>query len=112
MYNMYNDPVNHLLLIYIKSIVQEVQMVNKRIESNDIDIMKLYNDLVDLKEFVSQHVLNSTAKIDVRTQYITSYVDPSLYIGHAFETKLREYDQEEVTQNVKNKIFSFQCSKL
>ncbi|KAL0830039.1 hypothetical protein ABMA28_003497 [Loxostege sticticalis] len=36
LYNMYNDPVNHLYLIYIKPIVQEVQKVNKLFESNDV----------------------------------------------------------------------------
>lgn len=108
LYNMYNDPVNHLYLIYLKPILQEVQIVNKLFESNDVDVCKLYNDLIGLTESISRRILNPTARVDVLTQNIASYVDPSLYMGYVFETKLREYNlAQEVEQNVRRRCVNF-----
>lgn len=42
LYSMYNDPVNHLYLLYILPILDEVQKVNKNVESNDRDPTKLW----------------------------------------------------------------------
>lgn len=72
LYNMYNDPQNHLYLLYLKPILQEVQTVNKLFESNDVDPTKLYKDLIGLVESISRRILNPTAKVDVLTQNIVT----------------------------------------
>lgn len=76
LYNMYNDPVNHLYLLYLKPILQEVQVVNKLFESNDVDPTKLYKDLSSLVEATSRRILNPTARVDIFTQNIDDYLDP------------------------------------
>ncbi|CAH0397654.1 unnamed protein product [Chilo suppressalis] len=73
-------------------------------KNNDVGITKLYDDLIGLTESISRRILNCTARVDVLTQNIASYVDPWLYMGYAFETKLREYNlAREVTQHVKQR---------
>lgn len=42
LYSMYNDSVNHLYLLYLLPILDEVQKVNKNVESNDRDPTKLW----------------------------------------------------------------------
>lgn len=109
LYGLYNDPANHLFLIYIKPIVQEVQAVNKLFESNDVEITKLYNDLITLTKSISGRILNPTARVNVLLkQDLSSYVDPSLYMGYAFENQLREYNvTHEVAQNIKQRCVKF-----
>lgn len=86
LYSMYNDPVNHLYILYLKPILEEVQAVNKLFESNNIDPTKLYKDLCALVQSTSRRILNPTARVDIFTQNIESYLDPKPYMGYAFET--------------------------
>lgn len=108
LYSMYNDPVNHLYLLYLKPILEEVQTVNKLFESNNIDPTKLYKDLCALVQSTSRRILNPTARVDIFTQNIESYLDPEPYMGYAFETKLREYNlQPEVENNLRQRCLNF-----
>ncbi|KAL4703565.1 hypothetical protein ACJJTC_001585 [Scirpophaga incertulas] len=105
---MYNDPVNHLYLLYLKPILEEVQTVNKLFESNNIDPTKLYKDLCVLVQSTSRRILNPTARVDIFTQNIESYLDPKPNMGYAFETKLREYNlQPEVENNLRQRCLNF-----
>ncbi|CAG5047081.1 unnamed protein product [Parnassius apollo] len=99
LYNMYNDPQNHLYLLYIRPILQEVQVVNKLFESNDVDPTRLYNDLIGLVESIGRRILNPTARVDILTEDIESYLDPKPYMGYAFETKLLEYNLQPNAAN-------------
>lgn len=108
LYSMYNDPVNHLYILYLKPILEEVQAVNKLFESNNIDPTKLYKDLCALVQSTSRRILNPTARVDIFTQNIESYLDPKPYMGYAFETKLREYNlQPEVENNLRQRCLNF-----
>lgn len=108
LYSMYNDPVNHLYLLYLKPILEEVQTVNKLFESNNIDPTKLYKDLCALVQSTSPRILNPTARVDIFTQNIESYLDPKPNMGYAFETKLREYNlQPEVENNLRQRCLNF-----
>ncbi|CAG4963605.1 unnamed protein product [Parnassius apollo] len=99
LYNMYNDPQDHLYLLYIRPILQEVQVVNKLFESNDVDPTRLYNDLIGLVESIGRRILNPTARVDILTEDIESYLDPKPYMGYAFETKLLEYNLQPNAAN-------------
>lgn len=58
---------------------------------------RLYKDLIGLLESISRRTLNPTAKVNVLTEDIESYLDPTLYMGYAFETKVIEYRLEQNT---------------
>ncbi|CAG5004977.1 unnamed protein product [Parnassius apollo] len=108
LYNMYNDPQNHLYLLYIRPILQEVQVVNKLFESNDVDPTRLYNDLIGLVESIGRRILNPTARVDILTEDIESYLDPKPYMGYAFETKLLEYNlQPNATNYLRQRCNNF-----
>lgn len=88
---MYNDPINHLHLLYLLPILDEVQKVNKHLESNDRDSTKLLNDLVELVKSVARRILMPTAsvRVDILTaDNITSYLDPSPYMGFGVESRI------------------------
>lgn len=91
LYSMYNDPANHLYLLYLKPIVQEVQVVNKLFEGNDVDPIKLYKDLIGLVESIGRRIVNPTARVDILEDNIESYLNPKPYMGFVFENKLSEY---------------------
>lgn len=77
---------------YLLPILDEVQKVNKHFESNDRDLTKLLNDLVELVEAVARRIVLPTARIEVLTATnIESHLDLSPYMGYHFELKLTEY---------------------
>ena len=107
-YTMYNDPSNHLYLLYLKPILEEVQIVNKLFESNNVDPTKLYKDLCGLVKSISRRILNPTARVDIFTQNIESFLDPKPYMGYAFESRLREYNiQPDVENNLRQRCLNF-----
>ncbi|CAK1597250.1 unnamed protein product [Parnassius mnemosyne] len=109
LYSMYNDPVNHLYLLYLLPILDEVQRVNKNFESNDRDPTKLLNDLVELVESVARRIILPIAQIDVLTATnLESYLDPSPYMGYGFELKLTEYELlPEAERNLRHRCKQF-----
>lgn len=56
----------------------------------------------------NQRILNPTARVDIFTQNIESFLDPKPYMGYAFESKLREYDiQPQFENNVRQRCLKF-----
>ncbi|CAG5046128.1 unnamed protein product [Parnassius apollo] len=112
LYNMYNDPQNHLYLLYIRPILQEVQVVNKLFESNDVDPTRLYNDLIGLVESIGRRILNPTARVDILTEDIESYLDPKPYMGLLLRPNylntIFSLMQQTIYANVKISMFSVQ----
>ncbi|CAH0400400.1 unnamed protein product [Chilo suppressalis] len=109
--SMYNDPINHLYLLYLLPILDEVQKVNKHFESNDRDPVKLLNDLVELVESVARRILMPTAsaRVNILTaDNITSYLDPSPYMGFSVESGITEYHlSSESVQNLRYRCKQF-----
>lgn len=52
LYSMLCDKKNYVFLIFLKHILGEVQIVNKKFEAETNDPSKLLNDLVHLTDFV------------------------------------------------------------
>ncbi|XP_041974017.1 uncharacterized protein LOC121736556 [Aricia agestis] len=110
LYSMYNDPINHLFLLYLLPILDEVQKVNKNFEINDRDPTKLLNDLVELVESVARRILMATAsaRVNILTDNITSYLDPSPYMGYNLERRITEYQlSPESVQNLRHRCKQF-----
>lgn len=75
---MHNDPFNHLHLLYLLPILDEIQKVIKHFESNDRSPTKHLNNLVELVESVDRWILMPTAKARANiltADNITSYLD-------------------------------------
>ncbi len=47
---MYSDEFNHVYMLFLNSVLSEVQRVNKAFESNNSDPLKLLDDLTPLIE--------------------------------------------------------------
>lgn len=82
LFDMYNDPVNKLYLLFIRPVLQEAQHTVKAFQGENVDPTKLQHDLGILS---LQLATLPTSKVNPLTSDIASYVDPSAYLGYEFE---------------------------
>lgn len=87
---MYDDDVNLLYLSYLQPILVELQRVNKLFESNDVDPMKLLNDLLFLIDSLVKRVTAPNIRFDIFTHKIEDYVDNNAYMGYLFESQCQK----------------------
>ena len=98
LFNMYSDKVNKLYLIFLRSILQDVQQTVKVFQGENVDPTKLLADLTHLILATSKRVLTPSAKIDPLTQDISEYVDTRAYLGYQFETNCSMSNLPEESQ--------------
>lgn len=61
-----------------------------------------------LVQSITYSILNPTARVDIFSQNIDSYLDPRPYMGYAFEAKLRECNLlPEVETNLRQRCIKF-----
>lgn len=106
LYEMYKDPVNKLYLLYLKTILNEVQRVTKAFESENSDPVRLLEDLTNLVQFLGKKIIIPTAKIDVLSDNFDSYIDPTPYLGYEFELFSKEINPQMLV-NVKGRCIDF-----
>lgn len=94
LYSMFRDGKNHAFLIFLKHVLGEVQMVNKKFEAAVSDPTKLLNDLVNLINSLCLKILVPGKKFDEKT-VIEHHLDPKPYLGFEFEEKMKEYKLSE-----------------
>ena len=90
LYAMYSDPQNILYLTFVKSVLGEVQLAIKAFEGEQVDPLKLLDNLDSLIKSVSSRVLNPLANADVLKGPIDGYISPKPYLGYLFESKAAE----------------------
>lgn len=90
LYQMYCDDTNRIYVLFLKTILKDVNRVNKSFESNDTDITKLLEDLNQLLQSIFQMLVLPSyyGKIDPMTCKIEDYLSPKIYLGHEVEIKL------------------------
>lgn len=89
---MYSDDFNYAYMLFLKSVLSEVQRVNKAFESNNRDPSKLLDDLTLLIESLVNRVILPTNqhRIDPFTCNLNEYVAPKVYLGYETEKLLSD----------------------
>lgn len=109
LYNMYADLACKLYLIFINSVLNDVQKTNKLFESENADPTKLLDSLILLIRSLSARILNPTARVDLLTQSIDSYLNPRPYLGCAFESEIANTSTiaDERRKSIREKCIRF-----
>lgn len=90
LYCMYSDDKNYAFLSFLKTVLQEVQRVNKLFECVSADPTKLIKELNQLITILTNKiVLPSHHQLDIFKHKIEDYVDWNCYLGFKFETIIR-----------------------
>lgn len=90
LYAMLSDECNMAYLIFLKSILSDVQRVNKNFESNTADPCKLLNDLVVLIQSLMKKIVVPTYPVERKYMSLDfeKHLDPKPYLGYEFEKKV------------------------
>ncbi|CAH2084734.1 unnamed protein product [Euphydryas editha] len=88
LYSMFQDQRNKLYLIYLKSVLTEVQQTLKIFEGKGTDPVILIDTLKRLIESLCHRIINPNSILDYCTQRVNDYVDPKPYMGYVFEEAL------------------------
>lgn len=100
LYLMFCDKKNYVFLIFLKSVLGEVQRVNKSFEAAVHDPTKLLNDLVHLINSLRSRIVVPGRNIDVYDG-VEKYLDPKPHLGYEFEKELSECkfsDEKDIRQ--------------
>ncbi|XP_045123965.1 uncharacterized protein LOC123511927 [Portunus trituberculatus] len=94
---MYSDEFSHAYMIFLKSVLSEVQRVNKVFESNIRDPSKLLDDLTLLIESLVNRVIlpSNQHRIDPFTCNLEEYVAPKVNLGYETEKLLSDLPKHE-----------------
>lgn len=103
--DMYSDNRNHVYLIYLSSILEEVQKVNLAFESANADHVKLFNDLYYLVKSITNRIIVPLENFDYLEGNLDENINEFCYLGFHFEKACKEYkiieqDKQEITQNL------------
>ncbi|KAL0884118.1 hypothetical protein ABMA27_016137 [Loxostege sticticalis] len=86
---MYRDEGNRLILLYLKSILNDVQTGIKVFEGENTDPVKLLTSLMNLLRSVCNRILmpsSATTENDYLTIQIDNHLSPVPHLGYLFET--------------------------
>lgn len=95
LHSMLQDERNKLYLIYLKSVLNEVQQTLKIFEGKGTDPVLLLDALKRLIESLCHKIINPNSRIDYFIQRVNDYVDPNPYMGYVFEDYLSKSSLEE-----------------
>lgn len=92
LHSLYSDEYDHAYLFFLKSVLNEVQRVNKIFESNDCDPTKLLQDLTLLIENLVNRVIlpSNRHRVDPFSCNLEEYLDPKLNLGYDTEKLLSD----------------------
>lgn len=96
LYQMYNDNINYIFLLFLKPILSELQTLNKSFQSNTTDPTKLLRDLVMVINSLKNKVIKPEHKFDIITTNVDDYIDRTCYLGYRFESQLTQYRKEKL----------------
>lgn len=108
LFNMYNDPRNKAYLIYIKTILAQVQYALKAFEEQNSDPTKLLQSLVKLLEVLCDKIVTPGRRhsIDIFKDNIANYLDPMPYLGYNFEKSIETYSLSD-KQMIRKRCIDF-----
>lgn len=113
LYGMYSDEKNLAFLLFLSPILTEAQKVNKLFESQNIEKVKLLNDLIMLIKSIAKKLVLPTCNIDLLNSDIEEYLDPKPYLGYRFELKIQELKElKKLTNTDKTCIRETCCDFL
>lgn len=90
---MYSDEANRLHLIYLKSILNDVQIAIKIFEGENIDPVKLITALMTLLRTICNRILipnAATTEKDYLTLKIENHLNPVPHLGYLFESHIEK----------------------
>lgn len=99
-YSMLEDNRNHLYLIFLRSVLNDVQIAIKAFESEDSNPLKLLNTLKTLIQSVSQRILMPTRlQRDILDPITDRDLNPRPFLGYVFETEITKHSFDCETSN-------------
>ncbi|CAH0403162.1 unnamed protein product [Chilo suppressalis] len=105
LYSMFQDQRNKLYLIYLKSVLSEVQQTLKIFESKGADPVLLLDTLKKLIESLCRKIINSNSRVEYYVERVNDYVDPNPYMGYSFEDAL----SKSTLENAEKKALKQRC---
>lgn len=110
LHNLYLNPINEVYLLYIHSVLNNLQSLVKVFQSNNIDPSKLLNDLIMAIESLGRNVLNPNRQIDIfEVQNLEDFLIPYPYLGYRVENKLEEVKKSDRFSAEDEKKFREKC---
>ena len=107
LHSVYSDQRNYLYLLFLKSVLGEVQRVNKAFEGEVNDPTKLLNDLLNLITSLCSKILIPGRKI-TDDLVIENHLDPNPYLGYEFQTEMSKSKlTEEEKINLRSRCIKF-----
>lgn len=93
LFQMYSDPSNKVYLIYIKTILTQVQCSLKAFEGQNSDPTKLLQSLVKLLHGLCDLIVipGRRHSINIFEDNIANYLDPTPYLGYNFERSIETF---------------------
>lgn len=97
LHNIYSNPQYKAYLVYIKSILAQVQLALKAFEGKNSDPTKLLDSLITLLESLCDIVITPGRRhsFDIFEGNVQMYLDPSPYLGYAFNTSVQSYSDTD-----------------
>ncbi|XP_046869672.1 uncharacterized protein LOC124462142 [Drosophila willistoni] len=90
LYNMFQDNINYLYLLFLKPILQDMQKVNKCFQSNTSNPSKLLNELIFAINSLKIYIIAPDKSVDcINDDGFEKYVTRDLYLGYAFEKHIK-----------------------
>lgn len=109
LYNLYKNEFNLAYFLFIHPILNEVQQVNKAFESQNIDPLKLLNDLILLISSIAKRIVLPSCKFDPLSHDISNYLNKNPYLGYKCENKLNQLRSDNIISQGDEKIFRERC---
>lgn len=110
LFQLYSDESNLCYLKYLKTILWEVQRVNKIFESRDnIDPFKLFDELIYLLKAICKNVCVMRPSFDVFESPIEENLLPNPYLGFEFEDQMAIMKTQEKISLTEEKELRKKC---
>lgn len=114
---IYKDDKNYALFSGLRSILVEVQRVNKLFESNNADPTRLYTELYNLLECLVKKITLPHRKVDLFEGKVEEFLDINCYLGFGFENTVLKMKQDnllptEDEKELRNRLISFILSLI
>lgn len=88
--DLYNNDENHLYLIFLKPILEEMQGINKIFQINSPNPTKQLGDLMRTIGSLKSKVIPPNINIDIFVDNFIPFVQRDLYLGYEFESYLKK----------------------
>ena len=108
-YNMLGDKRNYLYFVFLRSVLNDVQIAIKSFETENSYPLKLLNTLTTLKHSVSQRILIPRPVNRNLLDRITDRdINPRPYLGYMFETATSQQNLDsEVLNTIRERCSAF-----